>query len=362
MSSENHITHAALDEDMAPAAPVPEDKARRSALEDISIARRRALALHYSGILSWAWDSNSDLVDADAGFRELFSLPPSEVLTSALIVDQIHTEDRPRVVEALEKTVKTGEPYDERFRIGGDESPRWIRGIGEVHRQANDDGDVIVVGVNMDISTEMQAESRLVAIVGEMRHRIKNSLAMVNSLAAATARESDVIDDFVEKFRGRIDALAAAQRAIGATGDTHLVDLRTAINGAMEPFLATSDWNRRISVEVDEAGIAPSLGQALALAIYELATNAIKYGALLYDEGRIDLRCETNFDAQILTVTWAEAHGGKQIELPAVGSGFGTKLIDRLIRAEDGIIERSATENSYHVRLSFPLRADDGAC
>ncbi|MBO6638136.1 MAG: PAS domain-containing protein [Roseitalea sp.] len=342
----------------APVPPSSDIEHVSTALENLSIARRRALALHYSGIATWAWDVRTDEVDADGAFRDLFGLSGGVALTSALIVDLIHPEDRPRVSEALERTISTGEPYEERFRIStGDGDIRWLRGIGEAHQCDEDGKATVIVGLNMDASEEKETEARLMAIVGEMRHRIKNSLAMVNSLAAATARESGAIDDFVEKFRGRIDALAAAQRAIGTTGDTHLVDLRAAIEGAMAPFVATADWQRRITVDIADTAVAPSLGQALALTIYELATNAIKYGALLYDDGTIALKCSFSDNQQALVISWREAHDGAQTDVRATGTGFGTRLIDRLIAAENGVIDRRHLKSGYMVELTFPLPA-----
>lgn len=342
--------------DQAAAVDTASDDEPSQAFARLTIEDRRALALRNSGFATWAWDPRSGLVDADKGIRDLFDLPPHGELKAAEIFGRIHIDDRPRVFEATNATIADGMAYDEQFRVqSADGSVRWLRGIGAVHEYASDGTAAVIIGINLDITDTIETEERLIAVVGEMRHRIKNSLAMVNSLAAATARESELIDEFVEKFRGRIDALAAAQRAIGATGDTHLVDLKTAVEGAMAPFLATADWDRRITMDIDEADIAPSLGQALALTIYELATNAIKYGALLYDNGAIQLHCTLDQSADLLTVNWVEVHNGDQIDVPAESSGFGTKLIDRLLDAEGGRIERTSTDDGYRVQLTFPM-------
>ena len=123
----------------------------------------------------------------------------------------------------------------------------------------------------------------------------------------------------------------------------------------MGPFTDTADWSRRIRTDIVDVGVTPSLGQALALTIYELATNAIKYGALRFDDGTIVLRCMPDDRAGLLTIEWTETHVGDQIAMRAQSTGFGSKLIDRLIRAERGSIERGPTEDGYRVRLAFPL-------
>jgi PAS domain S-box-containing protein len=333
-----------------------EDKHPSPTFERLSIEDRHRFALRYAGLATWAWDVRTDLVDADPATYRLFGLSNTGTFTATEFIGSIHPDDRLGVSEALNATIETGAVFDCRFRVthpGG--TVKWLRGIGEVHRRYKDGKASVIIGLNMDITELVESEERLEAVVSEMRHRIKNSLAMVNSLAAATARETDEVDAFVERFRGRIDALAAAQRAIGTTGDTHLVDLRSAVEGAMGPFTDTADWSRRISTDIVDMGVTPSLGQALALTIYELATNAIKYGALRFDDGTIALSCVADDSAGLLVIEWTETHAGEQIAMRAQSTGFGSKLINRLIGAERGSIDRGPTDKGYRVRLTFPI-------
>lgn len=329
-------------------------------LEGLSIERRRTLALKFSGIATWAWNVGTDRVDADAAFRDLFGFNPADELTSQSVVDRIHRDDRPRIRKALMRTITTGVPYDEQFRVTSGAQERWLRGIGEVHQADGNGVAQVVVGLNMDVTESMETRARLQVVVGEMRHRIKNSLAMVSSLASATARECVETAEFVEKFRGRIDALAAAQRAIGATDETHLVDLRAAVEGAMAPLLATSDWRRRISMALEDASVSPSLGQALALTTYELATNAIKYGALRFENGTIELSTSLSGNDDALHIHWLETHTGERLQDRPSGTGFGTKLIERLVASENGTIERNRLSDGYEVRLAFPMSPVSG--
>lgn len=324
---------------------------------EMSAHLRKTLALRYTGFFSWAWDIRSDTVDADPDLARLFDMPDHrQTITSADIRARMHAADRPRMDAAMARTIATGAPCDERFRIVDREGTvRWLRGICEVHESDADGTASVIVGLNMDITDQVAGEERMLAIVGEMRHRIRNSLAMVNSLVAATARETEDVAEYADKLRGRIDALAAAQRAIGNTDDVNLVSLGEAVHGALAPFVGTASWGHRIRIDVCDLPVPPSLGQAIALTVYEFATNAIKHGALSFDDGTIDVTAGLSDDRRLLELEWSECHAGRQTRPPSGSSGFGTQLVDRLIRAENGEIERTLDCGMYRANLRFQL-------
>jgi len=324
---------------------------------EMSAHLRKTLALRYTGFFSWAWDVRSDALDADPGLARLFDISDDHgSIASADIRERIHAADRPRMEAAMAHTIATGTPCDERFRIvDRDGTVRWLRGICEVHESDDDGTAAVIVGLNMDITDQVAAEERMLAVVGEMRHRIRNSLAMINSLVAATARETEDVGEYADKLRGRIDALAAAQRAIGTTDDANLVSLGDAVHGALAPFVGTASWGRRIRIETCDLAVPPSLGQAIALTLYEFATNAIKHGALSFDNGTIDVKAGTSDDCRLLELEWWEHHAGRRHQAPSNGSGFGTQLVDRLIRAENGEIARTVDCGMYRANLRFQL-------
>lgn len=321
-----------------------------------SAAIRHKLALKSTGVVTWEWDLATDAVIADDDFYALFCINPSAPLKATAIVASIHNEDQPGVRAALEETfVSDAGEYNCRFRVrNGPQEWRWVQGKGQVSQRDAEGKATKLIGINYDVSDIVKYEERLAAIAGEMRHRVKNSLAMVNALASATARETDTLDEFLRHFRGRVDAIAAAQRISAHETLNAGMDCLAAVDGGLAPFKASSEWNQRITIDASEpAPLSVSLGQAVALAIYELATNSVKYGALSDQAGQITIKILKQDDQTI--VDWHETFA-KDATIDTLSSGFGSTLIARLVRAEHGTIERDLSNQYLHVTLSFPDR------
>ena len=321
-------------------------------------ASRHALALLHTGVVTWTWDLETDNVECDDQFYELFDLPFGSQVTGKTVLESLHPEDLPVVSEALEATFNGSAPiYDCRFRIPlRDGHWRWLRAKGQVMERSDTGAVLKVVGINYDYTEQVAWEERLSAIANEMRHRVKNSLAMVNALATATARETDDMAAFLAQFRGRVDAIAAAQRIVADMSDTHSMTVRAAVMGGLSPFLATSDWGKRIKMDtVDEATIPTSIAQAITLCVYEFATNAIKYGALGTDDGVIRIISDTSDDALPIGIIWDEqiADGASpDFDDP----GFGSTLIKRLVRGERGELQREIVDGRLMITMRFPER------
>lgn len=315
---------------------------------------RDALAIAYSNVVTWAWDVATGVVDAEDDFRTQFFIKANGGLTVEDIITRVHPDDIVGLRAALDETVEHLKPYDFHFRVCDDAgNVRWLRGQGQVHEATDFGRAKTVIGVNYDISDEIEAAERLDAIAQEMRHRIKNSLAMVNSLAAVTAREHDDIELFMEHFRGRVEALASAQNIEMSPHMEDSIDLRHAIDGALAPFTASSLWRSRFSIDITTETVDRSLAQVICLVLYELGTNAVKYGALRFDDGSIDINAV--IDADALVITWLERHDGTEQYEAADGTGFGRKLIARLISSENGRIEVDSEDGRYNVKMTFDL-------
>ena len=176
-----------------------------------------------------------------------------------------------------------------------------------------------VVGVarlTLDEVAANEAERSMSA--RESVHRIKNLIAVVQALNAKIAREVETPDEFREVLRQRLDALGAAQNAL-IREDWNDVQLSELIRGALAPFLP----NPGLAVKEGPAVVVPArFVNGLCLALYELCTNAMKYGALANGEGPVALtwRCESG----TCVLEWREARKGRA---PVENSGFGSMLI-----------------------------------
>lgn len=320
-------------------------------------AERHALALAHTGIITWVWDTQTDEVDCDQGFFALFGLPPTESVTAQHVMQNIHADDLPRVTEALENCFDNKTSiYDCRFRVPRAEGEwRWLQGKGQVTERDETGAPLKIVGINFDLTEQVKWEERVQMIASEMKHRVKNSLAMVNALAAATAREADNIQHFLQQFRGRVDAIAAAQQIATDAGGTVEMTMRAAVEGGMAPFSSSTEWRMRVQDDgLDETLISGSVSQAVTLLIYELATNAVKYGALSDKGGTITVKSEAPSENYGTCLVWHEALDTKD---PIVlgEEGFGSVLVSRLVQGERGTIERKLEGNTITVRVEFPL-------
>src|SRR5690242_20409381 len=177
-----------------------------------------------------------------------------------------------------------------------------------------------------DITERKHAEEQQAAIAAELNHRFKNMLSLVQSLAAQTVRSSETLEDFNDAFSGRLQALASAHDLLTQThsGGISLSELATSI---LAPFRSPDD---RIKASGSQIALPADAVVPLAMALHELTTNAIKYGALSNASGHIDIawRLVEQNGSQI-ELTWQESGGPTVKPRPA---GFGTKLVDRVLR------------------------------
>lgn len=179
-----------------------------------------------------------------------------------------------------------------------------------------------------DISQEKRAAEQQRLLVNELNHRVKNTLATVQSLAAQTFLGADPAA--VEKFNGRLLALAKAHDILTHTTWDH-APLKDVLCNALEPF-----GPERFEVAGPHIMISPKAALSLAMVTHELATNACKYGALSVPGGRVSLHWEEEAlpTGSRLDLLWEE-RGGPPV-VPPVRRGFGTRLIERQLAMEFG--------------------------
>jgi PAS domain S-box-containing protein len=213
----------------------------------------------------------------------------------------------------------------------------------------------VVGAVNMlvDITARKQAEEQQQALVNELNHRVKNTLAVVQSIALQTFRSSPQPEHFVEKFQGRLMALSKAhdlltQRCWVRLGIGELLDAE------LEPYATAGQ--PRINREGEEIALSPRVALTLGMVLHELATNAAKYGALCSQAGRIDIRWMAGQTAAVpsLRFEWREA-GGPAVLEPAQ-KGFGTRFIERsIVRDLGGELDLRFEHGGLQCRFEFPL-------
>ena len=167
-----------------------------------------------------------------------------------------------------------------------------------------------------------------------MSHRVKNLLAIASGLTAITSRSAATTVEMARDLTGRLTALGRAHDLIrplpGSEGKAALLGDLFAV--LLAPYDETEAFSSRIRVGVQRMGIGEKTATTVALIVHELATNALKYGALSIASGTLDISSCSDGDDTVLT--WTE-RGGPPCSAPASG-GFGSKLLLRSISGQLG--------------------------
>jgi PAS domain S-box-containing protein len=185
------------------------------------------------------------------------------------------------------------------------------------------------VRVVQDISEHKAAEERQKLLVGELNHRVKNTLATVQSLAAQTARHATSPEMFQERFEARLIALSKAHDQL-TLRNWQDADLRETIRSAVSPYVGEGASEGRVTLRGEDVMLRPRAALSLALVLHELATNAAKYGALSVPAGKIVLSWQMKAD--LLVFDWRE-QGGPPVSKPEQ-RGFGTRFIEGSVASE----------------------------
>ena len=178
----------------------------------------------------------------------------------------------------------------------------------------------------VDLTHRKQAEKQQLLLMRELDHRVKNTLALVLSIAGRTLHHEDTLEGFQKAFTGRIQALAATHNLLAENSWNDLT-IRDVITSELAPFVGNVPG--RVNIEGLDLSIVPRAAIAFGLIVHELATNAVKYGALSSDEGRVQVHV-ISVSPEALKLEWAES-GGPPVSAPS-RTGFGQTVISRSMR------------------------------
>jgi len=214
------------------------------------------------------------------------------------------------------------------------------------------------VGTLRDIHERKLAAERRDLVLAEARHRLKNLMAIIEALAKYSAPRpgtEPAVDEFLRRFNGRLHALTAASDLALSTGNT-AIEARTAIREVLAPFMG--EMGSRIRLAGPELKLKEDLGGGLAMAVHELATNAIKYGALSVPEGTVAFVWSSVRDgaAEHILFDWKES-GGPPPE-PPDREGFGLRMIKSVTQREkDGEVRLDYEPDGLRCRISVTRAA-----
>lgn len=239
-----------------------------------------------------------------------------------------HPDHLPRVMASFTQALKAGTEWEETFPLrGADGEYRWFLSRAVPIRDA--DGRVTRwLGTNTDVTEQRRQQEQIKLLMGEVNHRSKNMLAMIQSLARRTAPTEH--PEFTERFEQRIRALAANQDLLMSRNwsGAFIADLIRTQLCYVDDLVGS-----RIELDGPPLLIKPAPSETIGMAIHELCTNAAKYGALSNATGRV--RIEWSVDSSCtpprFSLCWRET-GGPALQASPTRQGFGTTVIERIPR------------------------------
>jgi PAS domain S-box-containing protein len=290
---------------------------------------RRSLALVAGQMGSWDWDRAHGDCLWDEGQCRIFGVDPASfTVTAEHVKALIHPDDWPRLEEAMQQLFAERKSHQTEFRVRRPNGEvRWCLGTAAPTMDAA--GNVIrMSGVTADITERKESEVRQVLLAREVDHRAKNALAIVQSIVRLT--RADSMPAYVAAVEGRITALSRAHTVL-----SHSRWQGADLTGLVEEELAPYRGDRsgdRIETVGPAVSLQPASAQTLTLALHELATNAVKYGALSSISGRLKVSWELK--PSTLVLHWQES-GGPRARKPAQ-LGFGTRIIVASVEGQLG--------------------------
>jgi PAS domain S-box-containing protein len=244
-------------------------------------------------------------------------------------LDAVHPHDREATQRRWADAQATGEYYVEhRIRRAGDGGYRWHQTRARPMNSGTQTEEGEWIGTMTDIHDLRSTQDQQRVLVAELHHRTRNLLAVVQSIALRTLRTSASLAGFGEEFVGRLQALGRVQELL-ARADQEAVELRALIDAELIAHGGEGADPSKLWVEGPPVAIPAGPAQTLALALHELATNSVKYGALKQPAGKLAVSWAAKDDGRRVLLEWRES--GVPIPASPQRKGFGSDLIERAL-------------------------------
>jgi len=318
--------------------------------EEARLAERLTFALNAGRMGSWALDVDSRAYEASDLCKANYGRRVDEDFGFDDLVGSIHPQDRDRMVAAMETAIRDGSDYDIEYRvIWPDGQIRWVHARGRADAIVPGGSAKRMAGVSLDITERRRAEERQQLMLNELNHRVKNTLAAVQSIAFQTLRTARSPAEFKDAFEARLLALS----------ETHNLLTRENWEGASLRVVIGSELDAlggegRAILEGPDIHLSPKAAVAMGMAIHELATNAVKYGALSVPRGLLNV--DWRVRQGCLELEWRESNGPPVA--PPEHRGFGSRLLERGLATElGGRVELVYREQGVACSMRLPLAA-----
>jgi PAS domain S-box-containing protein len=265
----------------------------------------------------------------------------------------LHPDDR-HLMEEFHKLANKQDSFTSEYRVvRPDGTTLWLRGRGQVTVRAPDGKAERMVSIVTDVTDRKAAEDHIQFLMHEISHRSKNLLMVIQSIARRTARTAGTMEEFENRFERRLQGLAASHDVL-VRENWHGAPLADLVRQQLVPFVEIQ--SSRFEIAGPDIVITAEAAQAIGLAIHELATNAIKYGALSDSSGKVSVSWMFDGEAGAsgpLLLNWIE-QGGPPVSPPS-RKGFGHVVIGEMVeRSLNGKVAVEFASEGLKWRVSIP--------
>lgn len=333
------------------------DEARVRARTAAALVReewRHALTLEAGKVGSWVWDVRTGEVACNEMFRRMYGLGEGQTVHVGDVLGATHPLDRDMVEASIDASFGDGVDYSAEARIAA--TGRWLTMRGRVYQRDADGKPLVMMGVSIDITDSKQSADQTGLLLRELNHRVKNTLAMIQSVARQTIRQNPDPKDFIEAFSGRLRTISDAHVLL-ADRDWSGVQLYEVIASQLGPKFRTAP--DRANVHGEDVTLPADHAVGLGLILHELTTNAHHHGAWSGATGVVTIEWEIKREpTRGLSLTWRET-GGPVVSRPSE-YGLGARLIERsLAKVLDSQVALDFEPSGVVAHVWMPLPAED---
>ncbi len=326
----------------------------QSGAEELRQSEQRfRLMSEHAPVMIWMSDAQNDSLHLNRMLRDFWGVDETDIPTFDWRAT-MHPEDAERIDQSMREAMKDRAPVTVKGRYLDANGAYRVLNTNARPRFSAKGEFVGMIGVNVDVTEREEAEAKRELLIAELNHRVKNTLSVVQSIAHQTFSETETLDAR-NAFEGRLVALALAHNLLTQLNWEHaaLAQIARVI------LNVTEDGSGRIRVSGPPVLLPPKEALAVTMALHELSTNAMKYGALSNKDGQVDVEW-SRIAGPRLKLAWRES-GGPRVS-PPKRRGFGSRLLERSLASDlDGEVQLAFEPSGLICLIEAPLATDRSA-
>lgn len=293
--------------------------------------------------------ADGTILFVNRAYAARLNLTPAE-LTGENLWRFVTEEDKEHVRSMLTNLTPEKSELAIENRFETIDGTRWVLWHNHALEFDNVGKWAVAQSTGIDITERKRLEERLELLVGELNHRVKNTLMVVQAMAYQTFRQASLPTPAVEVFNQRLSALSSAHDTLSRENwsGADLADI------VQQGLMICGEDHERVVVEGPPVTLPVNATVSLVMVLHELATNAMKYGALSGDKGDVHVRWDVDAEGEWLTINWLESNGPKVTK--PTRRGFGSRLVNEAVpRQLSGKVQTDYDPDGVRCAIAIPL-------